>query len=190
MARYSFDLLMHKVHTLLQGSPRKGMWMTAGAGLGVAVAVIATIALPKVWSADVERQGHLAALAQTNETIDKLQHEKAAQQAALQKLRLSQGGTQKASPVGGGGYSESDVAYWRTQMSAFGEMTGVRMNIVGRGSSHYIGATRLTVSLKADAVDVDTPIRLLKALDFLQVYGYVESFNGTEAVVHVAGEKS
>lgn len=92
-----------------------------------------------------------------------------------------------------GGYSESDVDYWRTQFKAYSLMMNIDMTIVGRGLSAFKNTSKLIVkiSLKNEqGIINNSPDVLVKTLDFLQLYGYVESFDGNEAVVHINDKKN
>lgn len=177
---------MHRVHALAQAFPRKGILIAFGAGLISAILIMAVTSMPRIMSAKSEQQSILASLSQTQSTIEKLKREKIEQQTALQKLSLAPAIAQIAS-LNTGGYTESDVNYWRKQMAVFGLMTGVNLDIRGRGLSQYTGATKLTVGISSSKTTPLPPSSIVNALDFLQLYGYVETFNGTEAVVHIKG---
>ncbi len=87
----------------------------------------------------------------------------------------------------GGPHSEADVDYWRRQMQAYSMMRKVGLTIVGRAKSQFSGATKITVAVSAGA---SSPQRVNQALDFLQLFGYLESFDGAVATVHIAKDHS
>jgi hypothetical protein len=114
-------------------------------------------------------------------------------EAGSQKIDLAKIEAAKANPtkvfLSIGGHTEEDVEYWRKQMNAFSLMTGVTLSIVGRGASKYIDATALTVNVSIDKTQGYSNRKIATALDFLQLYGYVESFNGNDAIVHLMNKK-
>lgn len=82
--------------------------------------------------------------------------------------------------------TENEIAYWRKQMEVFGAMVGAQIRIVGRSQSPYTDAVAIKVSIspKKDVSAISAKQTAL-VLDFLQAYGYVDSFDGKEALVHV-----
>lgn len=152
----------------------------------VICALLATTSLPSVWRHHQAVAEEQLRLQQTQETLAKMKQEIAEQQTRLQTL--AQAPAQAVAVVqSSGGYSDADVDYWRKQMSAFGQMTGLRLHIAGRGQSPYLGATKINVQIQPTGKAALTAEQLVRALDFLQLYGFVETFSGQEAVVHVKG---
>lgn len=87
---------------------------------------------------------------------------------------------------GGDGVSEYEVSYWRKQLLTYAVLRGVLLQIVGRSSSSYDHAVKLEITV--EPVEKSKPLdamQVAQALDFLQLYGYVESFDGKTAIVHV-----
>ena len=175
----------HRFHSFFQGTKVKWLWVSVFTGL----VSCALIAAPSIWNlingAAIPEE---TSLVKIQETIEKLKAEKSSQVIAQSaKVGVNATGHIKQLVVLGG-YSESDVDYWRKQMDAFSLMTGVRLTITGRGASKFKNATRLTITIDASpksGTPALAPVDLIKGLDFLQLYGYVETFNGTEAIVHV-----
>ena len=187
MASFSFSLgrLAHPAHAALQHSTQRSIVVLAVIGLIAGAGVAGAMIKPTWTRAQAEGAALDLRLSQTRETIAKLETEKAAQAQTLQKLMIAPV-LATAQALNVSGYTEDDIAYWAKQMALFTRMTGIRVEIVGRSASHFERATRLTVAVSAaDGIPL-SPFNTLKALDFLQVYGYVESFDGKEAQVHIA----
>lgn len=84
------------------------------------------------------------------------------------------------------GVTESDVSYWRKQLLTYAVLRGVLLQITGRSTSPYDKAVQLSISV--EPVDKNKPLdafQIAQALDFLQLYGYVESFDGKTAILHI-----
>lgn len=121
--------------------------------------------------------------AQIRETVEMLKMEKAthAKKTANVMVNEQPDGSPKHA------YTEGEIAYWRKQMNAFGALAGLNMRIVGRGKSDYMDAIRLEVEITArPGATLLTNRQVAASLDFLQAYGYVESFNGRVVMLHVA----
>lgn len=90
--------------------------------------------------------------------------------------------------VSGQGISEEELAYWRKQMDAFGLAKNMSLKVIGRGSSPYKQAVRIDVQIApAGPSKALAPLSIAQALDFLQLYGYVENYDGNVATLHVKG---
>lgn len=85
------------------------------------------------------------------------------------------------------GLTEETIAYWRKQMMAFGMARKVAVTIQGRGKSSFKDAVRLDVLIASPEGKPLSVIAIAQALDFLQLYGYVEKFDGRLATLHVKG---
>ena len=187
MARFNIDLASHAIHSFFQRGKFSGLAIAIGAGVVVGGAFFASALYQVSHTFNAERDASLARLAQSNSSIAALKKELAIQGPALQNLTVKPK-AEHEDTLPSSGFSEDDVNYWRKQMDAFAKMTGVQMNIVGRGPSRYMNAIKINVHLalsNTGSFTGLTNVDLIKALDFLQLYGYVESFNGTEAVVHI-----
>lgn len=194
MANFNIDLAQHRIHAFLNRSKANGFWMATGAGLCVAAALVAMSAFQASPGANSERALAATHLGQLKQTTAQLKAEKLIQTASLDRLARAPIIAKDAS-LNSGGYSEDDVMYWRKQMEAFSLMTGVRLTVVGRGASQFKNATKLTVGVGPVGIGGSStvgiaPADLIKALDFLQIYGYIESFNGVEAVIHISEKSS
>jgi hypothetical protein len=188
MANFSIDLASHRLHAFLQRKRYAGLALIVIAGAIIGAGTIAMATYQVVRHISPEREAALLRLEHTKSTIAKLRDERTAQAQALANLEKAPQVAQQTS-LSNGGFTEDDVNYWRKQMAAFGQMTGVQLDIVGRGPSRYRNATKLniTVSLSGAGAQAGlSSVDVIKALDFLQLYGYVESFNGTEATVHIS----
>lgn len=191
MANSNIDLATHRIHAFLNRTKVNGFWIATGAGLCVATALVAMSAFQAPPGANSDRSSLATRLVQLRQTTAQLRAEKLVQTASLDRLARAPTLAKDAS-LNAGGFSEDDVMYWRKQMEAFSLMTGVRLTVVGRGASQFKNATKLTVSVgpAASSSMVLPSADLIKALDFLQVYGYVETFTGTEAVIHISEKTS
>lgn len=188
MAHFNIDLASHKVHSFLQRRKLGSLVIAVVAGAAVGSLFIGSALYQTVHAINPERDASLIRLNLTKASIEALKKEKAAQGPALEKLVNAPKTAQEAS-LNASGFTEDDVNYWRKQMDAFAKMTGVQMTIVGRGPSRFQNSTKLSVNVALSNTGTFTGMTstdLIKALDFLQLYGYVESFNGSEAVVHVS----
>lgn len=179
---FRFDVLLHRLHTFCHGRIRFLMAVIATALLGLIIVAI------QVVPAKLSEGKELSALARKGEQIKNatanMQRELNEQQAKLKEIQerpmkvINQA-------LSAGGYTERDIAYWRKQMMAFGLIKRMRLMIVGRSASKFANATTLTVELSAAGSTPLSALQIASALDFLQLYGYLESFDGKKAVVHV-----
>jgi hypothetical protein len=179
---FGFDVLLHRLHTFCAARGKVLMAVIATALL--ALTVVAIQVVPVRLSGGKE----LASLARKGEQIKSatanMRRELEEQQAKLKEVRerplkvINQALT-------AGGYTERDIAYWRKQMMAFGLIKRMRLMIVGRTASKFANATTLTVELSAVGSTPLSGLQIASALDFLQLYGYLESFDGKKAIVHV-----
>lgn len=179
---FRFDVLLHRLHLFCAARGKVMLAVIATALL--ALIVVAIQIVPAKLSEDKE----LSALARKDEQIKNatvnMQRELTEQQAKLKEIQerpmkvINQA-------LNTGGYTERDLAYWRKQMMAFGLIKRMRLVIVGRAASKYAGATALTVEISAVGSTPLSAPQIASALDFLQLYGYLESFDGKKAVVHV-----
>lgn len=169
----------------LGNRPRALLWVLGAAALA-AVLTAASFAVPAKARAGEELKTLRAATEQMRVAVANLKKEQTEQIAAAEREKA---GPQRAmvGALSSGGYSEDDVAYWRKQMDAYGQMSGLRMTITGRTASSYQHATRISVQIASASSIAMSPEQLVRALDFLQLYGHIESFNGSEAVLHVKG---
>lgn len=122
---------------------------------------------------------------QAFEAKEKLQKEINEQQIKLQEIK-ERSTKIMSGAISAGGYTEKDVAYWRKQMEAFGLMTGMKITIIGRSISKFAQAMTIKVELLPANGGALTPQQTARALDFLQLYGYLESFDGKTAIVHIS----
>ena len=192
MASFNIELWPHRVHAYLQRTPYQGFWFAAVAGACVSLALISVSSLHTLNNSSTDINALKFALKNTQKSIADLKEELIMQGNTLAVLENASDFAQTAA-LSAGGYTEDDVTYWRKQMDAYSKMTGTRLTITGRGSSPFKQATKLTVSISSNAMATVSTVSngdLIKALDFLQLYGYVESFNGAEAVLHIADKKS
>ena len=187
MASSTFDLAMHRLHVLLQKRRLAGLVAVVSAGVAIGSIVVGYSAYKGATHYGPARDATMQRASQVRSAINMLKAERVAQVAALERLERAPQEAHQAS-LQAGGFTEDDVNYWRKQMAAFSQMTGVRLAISGRGPSRYQNATRLSVSVSLAGSPIAgglSAVDLVKALDFLQLYGYVESFNGSEAIVHI-----
>lgn len=190
MAIFNIDLASHRLHSFLQRGKFTGFAVAGAAGAGIGAIYLGFTLYQVFIGPNHERDASLSRLTQIQATVVNLKTEKASQAAALERLANVPKVVQAAA-LNTGGFTEDDVNYWRKQMDAFTKMTGVQLNIVGRGASRYVNATKITVSVSlSSSTSGLSSSDLAKALDFLQLYGYVESFNGTEAVVHISEKQT
>jgi hypothetical protein len=105
--------------------------------------------------------------------------------AAAAKSRLEAAvADQKAQQVAALQLAANDeriVDVWRKQMLAWSLMRGIDVTISSRGPSPYQGAVKLVIR-----IGNASPARLLQTLDFLQLFGFLESYAKGEAVLHVS----
>jgi hypothetical protein len=179
---FGFDVLLHRLHTFCAARGKVLMAMIATAMLAMTIVAI------QVVPARLSEGKELVALAHKGEQIKNatvnMQRELNEQQAKLKEVRER---PQKVinQALNAGGYSERDLAYWRKQMMAFGLIKQMRLMIIGRSTSKFANATALTIELSAVGSTPLSGLQIASALDFLQLYGYLESFDGKKAVVHV-----
>ena len=191
MASFNFSVshFGHYAHAALQRAPKKSLLalFLLGSLLGGGVSIL--LASSGAARAKTEVRSLANTIGQMQETTAKLQAELAQQPPEIQRLHLGPIlATQQA--FNDSGYTEQDVAYWASQMELFGQMTGLRLEILGRAASKYSKAMQITVSVSAFGPEALSPFNTAQALDFLQVYGYVESFDGKEARIHIAQNPS
>jgi len=162
------------------------------AGLAAAMVALMIVAI-QVVPTKLSEGKNLSALAlkaeQTRKATDNLQRELNEQQAQLKEVR-EQPIKAISQAFSSGGYTERDIAYWRKQMMAFGLIKGMRLSLVGRTASKFANATTLTVEIASPTPTPLSSLQIASALDFLQLYGYLESFDGKMAIVHVPGGES
>lgn len=65
------------------------------------------------------------------------------------------------------------------QLDEFGKVVDVDIKLTGRSESNYEKAIKLELLISANNLKQQG-----KALDFLQLYGYLESFDGNKAILH------
>lgn len=175
----ALDALHQRTHY-----PESTPWIL-GASAVAALLVTITTAMPGVLGTRSDLDNVMPRLTQTREALAKLKAEKADQANKLAALEAQKGKRPEQTQEG---YTEGDVAYWRKQLDVFGAMAGMQLRIVGRGKSPYTGAIKVSITLEPAAGTLALSTRQIAVtLDFLQSYGYVESFNGREAVVHISG---
>ena len=187
MANSTFDLALHRLHVLLQKRRLAGLIAVVAAGAVIGAIFVGFSVYKAATHYGPTRDAAMQRSSQAKAAIEMLKAERVAQVQALERLERAPQEAHQAS-LHAGGFTEDDVNYWRKQMAAFSQMTGVRLDISGRGPSRYQNATRISVSVSLAGSPIAgglSAVDLVKALDFLQLYGYVESFNGTEAIVHV-----
>lgn len=187
MAAFNTEHKMHRVHALLQNRRWSGFVFFLGLGLVVGGALVGHAS----FRAHAGDAGQSAAAAKQiidmREAIAKSKTESARLNGEVTRLEMAPA-VAAANALNTGGVSEDMVAYWRKQMDAFSQLTGVRLAITGRGASKFKDASKLIVSIApmSSATAAAMPAAdIAQALDFLQLYGYVESFNGSDAVVHI-----
>lgn len=183
MADSKLSLITRPLHRLSH-HPRSRVVVIVLAAV-LFVGTLVSMAAPRAIEARAARASIAARLAQIQESTGKLRTEKAAHEKTAAAL-------ESASPVPDPEtvretYTEADIAYWRKQMQLFGAMNKSQIRIVGRGDSHFDAAIRLDVEIlpAQDSVHL-TQKQIALALDFLQAYGFVESFGGNnKATVHI-----
>lgn len=188
MAPFNFDQTRHQIHAFFHRRKFGGLIFAVGIGAAIGSMIFGASLYQVLNGIHGERDTALTRFSQTEKSIAALRKERAEQVAAAERSVISPQATHQTF-LNVGSFSEDDIDYWRKQMDAFSRMSGVQLAIVGRGQSNYKNATKLNVSISLSSKGAQgglSTLDLVKALDFLQLYGYVESFNGSEAIVHVS----
>lgn len=174
--------ISHQIHVIT--SNQKMRRIALGMAIVLCLAIVLLRAIPAAHHAKAEIATIEQQIAQTQETIEKLKKEQQAQEVKFREMRDAPARAMQAA-LNAGGFSEDDIAYWRKQMSAFGQMNRINIVILKRGTSKYANATELTVDITPMSTTPLTTYQIATALDFLQLYGFIESFDGKTAVIHV-----
>lgn len=193
--------LVGRFHSIVQFSPK---WWIPYCLFGVLGLLVSAVIVGYFYVNDKNKFSDSGTnkerqLVQIKETIASLEKRKHDTQIKLQEIDASKADRlrDKSVVLGGepssngglsiGGYSEEEIDYWRKQMDLFSMLNGTNMTITGRGTSSFRNAMQLTVKIVATPGVDETKVKraILRALDFLSLYGYVDSFNGTEALVHI-----
>ena len=188
MAIFSFSQWNHALHQSVQTSSRKSLGLAVLFGGGGAVLITLLMAIPRMQATQTEIVAITKNIEQTKTTITKLQGEKLQQPAVLESLNL-QPLQAKIAALTAAGYTQENILYWQKQMTAFGLMKGISLVIAARGISSYENSAKLTIQISPADMQPIAPMLLAQTLDFLQLYGFVESFDGSQAIVHVSAEK-
>lgn len=156
---------------------------------GLAVAAIGVV-LP----AAMQMKSHLDVLqakraqtAQDRQNLQSLLDKQQAMEAAIRKIEAGRAKVMEAA-ASDQGVTEEMINYWRRQMYVFGRVKNLNISVIGRAKSPYKGAVRLNVEIASAIPGKPAPRAVLaQTLDFLQLYGYIESFDGAVATIHIQG---
>lgn len=179
MALFNTDLLSHNLRTALHRTRYNGFVIAVVSGLGIGFAVLG-YSLTRPSNSDVTSlERTLKQQAITEATIIKLREQKARQDQDLAAMVDSK----KRRPIAENKnvFAGEDVGYWNKQLFAFSQLTGMQLRITNTAPSRFKDAFQIKVDVSGR-----TPLDVVKALDFLQLYGYVESFDGSSAIVHIS----
>lgn len=190
MAALNINRGVHQIHAFLQSARITGFTGAVAVGIILGGLILGASVYQVSKGSFGEKKTSQQRLAQIESTVAKLQEEKSRQAVLIAATTAANASKQvHESALNGGAVTEEDVRYWQKQLSAYSMLTSTQVYIVGRSMSQFKDATKVTVHIDADRKDGAASggaKYLIQALDFLQLYGYVESFDGKEAVVHIA----
>lgn len=160
------------------------------AGVLASCATVAVI-LPGFVNAKQKTDSVLQQINQMHDALEKLKNEEKEQNKKLAEMKAMVGEEAVIATNKSAGEqekiakTENEIAYWRKQMEVFGAMVGAQIRIVGRSQSPYTDAVAIKVGISPKKDASISAKQTALVLDFLQAYGYVDSFDGKEALVHV-----
>ena len=190
MSVFSIHTLRTSLHQWVQRSQKKSFFIACFLGGVGAVSMASLVVIPGLGERQTEQAALAKNMAQVQETLTKLHTEKMQQPETVRLLTAPSGQEMVIPPTSVRIASDAHVAYWQKQMTAYGLMRGMNLVIRSREPSSYENSTKLTIEISSATSEPIAPMVRAQSLDFLQLYGFVESSTSTQAILHVALDKT